>query len=58
MLDFVPEKRATAAEVLKHPWLDGSSTRDRVRKRYVLSSVCERKSACVPEKRATAEMLV
>ncbi|KAK9829340.1 hypothetical protein WJX72_005262 [[Myrmecia] bisecta] len=23
MLDFVPEKRATAAQMLKHPWLDG-----------------------------------
>ena len=25
MLEFVPEQRASAAEMLKHPWLDGSS---------------------------------
>ena len=23
MLDFVPDKRATAAQCLKHPWLKG-----------------------------------
>jgi len=25
MLDFVPEKRATAAEMLRHEWLDGAA---------------------------------
>jgi len=25
MLDFVPEKRATAAEMLQHEWLDGAA---------------------------------
>ena len=27
MLDFVPEKRATAAEMLRHEWLEGAGDR-------------------------------
>ena len=30
MLDMVPEKRATAAEMLAHPWLDGESLGEKV----------------------------